>query len=318
MNIRILLIGVVAASCFGCVNQQLSQRSNALEYLYSAGAEARAPMAVKIQTPVRVGLAFAPVSSSTRESFTENQKQELLQRLAAKFASRKGIEAIEVIPGNYINPKGGFDELDRLRASFRINQVVLLSYDQVQFSESGGLGLTYWVTYGAGMYIIKGEKNETRTMMDAVVYDIPSRTMLFHAIGQSSIKGSSTLMGLTQAMRERSTTGFSQATDDLITNLDTRFTSFVASIKDDTVTVEATPAIPAWNPAGNGVSTTTPAYVPPAYVPLAPAPTPPATTAPPKVTGGTGTMNSVELVLLLGAAAGLGTAKHRSRDTNRQ
>ena len=101
-------------------------------------------------------------------------------------------------------------------------------------------------------------------MMDAVVYDIPSRTMLFHAVGQSSIKGSSTLMGLTQAMRERSTAGFSQATDDLITNFDTRFTSFVASIKEDTVTVEATPAIPAWNPAENGVSTSTTAMAPPA------------------------------------------------------
>ena len=152
--------------------------------------------AVKIQTPVRVGLAFAPTSSTTRETFTENQKQELLQRLATKFATRKGIESIEIIPGNYINPKGGFDELDRLRASFRINQVVLLSYDQVQFSESGGLSLTYWVTYGAGVYVVKGEKNETRTMMDAVVYDIPSRTMLFHAVGQNSIKGSSTLSGL--------------------------------------------------------------------------------------------------------------------------
>lgn len=154
MNIRILLLGAIATSCLGCVNQQLSQRSNALEYLYSGGAEARAPAAVKIQTPVRVGLAFAPTSSATRETFTANQKQKLMQRLATKFATRKGIESIEITPGNYINPKGGFDELDRLRASFRINQVVLLSYDQVQFSESGGLSLTYWVTYGAGAYLV--------------------------------------------------------------------------------------------------------------------------------------------------------------------
>ena len=307
MNIRILLLGVVAASCLGCVNQQLSQRSNALEYLYSAGTEARAATAVKIQTPVRVGLAFAPTGSTTRETFTENQKQELLQRLATKFATRKGIESIEIIPGNYINPKGSFDELDRLRASFRINQIVLLSYDQVQFSESGGLSLTYWVTYGAGAYIVKGEKNETRTMMDAVVYDIPSRTMLFHAVGQSSIKGSSTLMGLTQAMRERSTAGFSQATDDLITNLDTRFTSFVASIKEDTVTVEATPAIPAWNPTGNSASSLPTATVPPLT-----------STAPPKVMGGSGATSPVELVLLLGAAAGLGSRKHWARCSKHQ
>jgi rhombotail lipoprotein len=310
MNIRILLLGVAAASCFGCVSQQLNQRSNALEYLYSGGAEARAATAVKIQTPVRVGLAFAPASSTTRETFTENQKQELLQRLATKFASRKGIESIEIIPGNYINPKGGFDELDRLRASFRINQVVLLSYDQVQFSDSGGLSLTYLVTYGAGMYVVKGEKNETRTMMDAVVYDIPSRTMLFHAVGQNSIKGSSTFIGIAKAMRERSAEGFNQATDDLITNLDSRFTSFVASIKDDTVMVEATPAIPAWNATGNSAPTTTPAMAQPVTT------TPAANMG--TGGGGGGATSLLELVMLLCAAAGLGSRKHWARCSKRQ
>lgn len=200
-NVNLALVGLLALTGSACVSQQLNQRSNALEYLYSAGAEAR------------------PATT------------------------------IEIIPANYLSPQGGFEELDRLSASFRVNQFVLISYDQVQFTESGALSLTYWVTYGAGAYVIKGEKNETRTLMDAVVYDIASRTMLFHAVGQSSIKGSSTLMGMSKALRERSIQGFNAATDDLLVNLEASLEAFVATMKDGTVTIAPTPALPAWDPA---------------------------------------------------------------------
>ncbi len=40
-----------------------------------------------------------------------------------------------------------------------------------------------------GAYVVKGEKNETRTLMDAVVYDIRSRALLFRASGESGIIG---------------------------------------------------------------------------------------------------------------------------------
>lgn len=243
----ILLLAVTAVS--GCVSEQLYQRSNAVEYLYAAGAEARPAGTVTLQMPVRVGVAFAPSSAPGKESFTEAQKQDLLERLAAKFVSRPRIEVIEIIPSSTLTPKGGFEDLDRLRASYRVSQIVLVSYDQVQFSNTGMLSLTYWVTYGAGAYVIKGEKNETRTLLDAVVYDIPSRTMLFHAVGQSSIKGSSTLMNMKKALRQRSAEGFNQAADDLTVNLEASLNRFAATLKDGQVSVEATPAIPAWDAA---------------------------------------------------------------------
>ena len=245
---RQLLISIAGLAMTGCTVQQY-MRSNALEYLYPTGAEAVPPTDVVLKLPARVGLAFAPpsavLSSGTirMETIAENQKQQLLRRVADAFRGRKNISALEVIPSSYLTPKGSFAELQRLRASFGVDYIVLVSYDQLQFSESQKSSLLYWVTYGAGAFIIKGEKNETQTLMDAVVYDIGSRTMLFHATGQSSVKGSSTLVDVSKEMRQRSDESFSQATDDLITNLDTALADFQKQAAAGTVRGEGTPAL---------------------------------------------------------------------------
>jgi len=62
----------------------------------------------------------------------------------------------------------------------------LISYDQTQFTDQGVLTLAYWTIVGA--YVVQGEKNDTQTMVDAVVYDIPSRKMLFGLQGRASSK----------------------------------------------------------------------------------------------------------------------------------
>ena len=235
---------VSLAALGGCVSQQRNLHSSAVEYLYSGGYEGSPATVVKLQAPVRVGIAFAPSGSDV---FPEEKKQELLKRISDAFRADPKIAAIEIIPSTYLNPRGGFDELDRLRAAFRVTQIVLISYEQVQFSDTGAMGLTYWA-YGVPAYVIKGEKNETRTFVDAVALDIPSRAMLFHAAGQSSIKGSSTLIGLNEALRERSAAGFDQAIGQLIASLDAELKKFEASVRNGEITVDATPKIPAWNP----------------------------------------------------------------------
>jgi rhombotail lipoprotein len=245
---RLLVLSVAIAGIAACTVQQ-QMRSNALEYLYPSGAEAVPPTDVVLRLPAHVGLAFAPAAAPLSnvavrgETFSENQKQQLLRRVADAFQGRKNIGAVEVIPSSYLTPGGGFAELQRLRAGFGVDYMVLVSYDQLQFSESQKSSLLYWVTYGAGAFVIKGEKNETRTLMDAVVYDIDSRRMLFHATGQSSVKGDSTLVDVSKEMRERSSESFGLATDDLITNLDAALVDFQARAKSGTVRGEGTPAL---------------------------------------------------------------------------
>jgi rhombotail lipoprotein len=244
------LIAWLVVGCVGCATQQRNIHSSSVEYLYSGGFDGTAATVVKLQAPVRVGIGFAP-TAAVGDAFSEEKKQELLKRIADAFRAEPKIGSIEIIPSTYLNPRGGFAELDRLRVALRVNEIVLISYDQVQFSDTGAMGLTYWA-YGVPAYVIKGEKNETRTFLDAVVLDIPTRTMLFHASGQSSIKGSSTLVGVGTALRERSAAGFDEAVKVLIPNLDTQLKAFEASVKNGEIAVEATPKLPAWNPTAPG------------------------------------------------------------------
>jgi rhombotail lipoprotein len=89
---------------------------------------------------------------------------------------------------------------------YNVDVVALLSYDQAQFTDEGALSLTYLTIVGA--YLVPAEKNDTHTMLDAVVYDIRSRKMLFRAPGTSQIKGHATLMNLSEQRRKDSDAGF--------------------------------------------------------------------------------------------------------------
>jgi rhombotail lipoprotein len=248
--VRSLLLVLAALLVSGCFSQQRNVHSSSVEYLYSGGYEGTPATVVKLQAPVRVGIAFAPTTDPGSDAFSEESKQQLLQRIAAAFRTRPKIGAIEIIPSSYLNVGGGFTELDRLQVAFRITEIVLISYEQIQFSDTGSMGMTYWA-YGAPAYFVKGEKNETRTFLDAAVIDIPTRAMLFHAAGESSIKASSTLVGVNKALRELSQAGFAEAVDGLIANLDSKITAFEASLHDGTLEVPATPRIPAWTPGAD-------------------------------------------------------------------
>ena len=234
-----------------CAVHKTELKSNALEFLYPKGSEAVPPKDVKLTLPVRVGIAFAPSQASARDTFTETQKQSLLTRIAESFADREGIASVEAIPSNFLTPGGGFDNVDRLVPSFGIDLLAIVSYDQFQFSESGRSSWAYWTLIGA--YVVKGEKNQTRTILNTVIYDIPSRAMLFNASGQSSVSGKSLPVQIEKALRERSEQGFEAATDDLIANLDTALDLFQTQAASGTVRGPGTPAVAMVDASGQPV-----------------------------------------------------------------
>jgi rhombotail lipoprotein len=226
-----------------CVTSRpASLKSSALDYLYPKGkAEATPARDVKLRVPVRVGLAFAPGAPSARDPFTEVQKRSLLARIADAFREKEFISSLELIPTTYLTPGGSFEEIDRLAAAFGVDLIALVSYDQHQFTETTNLSWTYLTVVGA--FAIRGEKNETRTLLDAAVYDIASRALLFRAAGESSIKGSSTPVAVDRALRKASEEGFETATGDLVAHLETALEAFREQAKTGTVRGAGTPAV---------------------------------------------------------------------------
>jgi len=146
----------------------------------------------------------------------------------------------------------GFDNVNQLVPALGIDLIALVSYDQFQFSESGRSAWTYWTIVGA--YVVKGEKNETRTILNTVVYDIPSRAMLFNASGESSVQGRSLPGQIDKALREGSERGFEMATDDLIAQLDSALRQFQTQAASGTVRGRGTPAITMIDEAGRPVT----------------------------------------------------------------
>jgi rhombotail lipoprotein len=161
---------------------------------------------------------------------TEKKKTDLMQEVANHFKKYPYVKDIEIIPSAYLTPRGSFTNLDQIRTMYGVDVIALLSYDQVQFTDEGMLSLTYWTIVGA--YVVPGEKNDTHTMLDAVVYDIKSRKMLFRAPGTNHIKGKATLVNLSEELRANSEEGFNGAAKEMITNLDQQLASFKEKVKE--------------------------------------------------------------------------------------
>lgn len=251
-RLSLLLLLLALTGCTGALPP--SRRVNsALDFLYPQGVMAAEPAsAVTLKLPVRVGLAFAPNRSHQPDPITEEQKQKLLARVAAAFKEHEAIGHLEVVPAIYLQPAGGFANLDQIRGSLGLDLMVLLSYDQSQFTESTRASWTYLTVVGP--LLIEGERNDTRTVMDAVVYDIHSRTLLFRAAGESTVKGWSSPLNVTRKRRTFASEGFEKATPNLITSLDSALARFEEQAKNGTVQGPGTPAVALYNAQGERIT----------------------------------------------------------------
>ena len=238
---RFALAALVVITLGACASGRTTHhRTSVVNYLYPEGrAAADTPTVPTLRLPIKVGVAFVPPAANPRGSYAlamergdvpEAERLALTRRIADHFRERPFVKSVELIPSSYLTAGGGFQNLDQLRSMFDVDVMVLLAYDQVQFTGEGVSTFTYLTVLGA--YVVEGEKNDTRTLMDAVVLDVASRKMLFRAPGTSVVKGTSTPVNLDQALRQDRMRGFALAAEDLTTNLDTQLTAFRERVRE--------------------------------------------------------------------------------------
>ncbi|MCK4786159.1 MAG: rhombotarget lipoprotein [Desulfobacteraceae bacterium] len=229
---------VVAVTVAGCgTSRHVS--SSLVQYLYpDQNVPVQSSEIPVLSLPLKVGIAFVPdtIEGGRRgylpnaASLTEKEKMLLMQEVAAHFKEYEFIKSIELLPSTYLKPKGSFANLDQIQTIYGVDVIALLSYDQSQFVDEGFSTISYWTIIGA--YMVKGEKNDTHSIMDAAVFDVRSRKMLFRAPGLSHIKSKATPVGLSKQIRLDSVAGFKEASKDLIVNLDKELEAFRNKIKD--------------------------------------------------------------------------------------
>ena len=225
----------------GCATPEtLQRRSSLASYLGAKTApDTVAPTGpVKLQLPLRLGIAFVPAEAGQRQgSMTGNtpthllaagQEQALHQQVAEMFGAKPWTLSFKIIPALYLTREGGFEDLTQVARSFGVDVVALVSVDQMQFSSPRWYAWTYWTLVGA--YMVKGDKNDTTTLVDAAVYHVPSRTFLFRAGGVGTVKGSSTWSGREDAFRQQSRESLALAMANLSPSLDQGVTLFKQDI----------------------------------------------------------------------------------------
>lgn len=234
--LKALIVLLAAASLSGCAmwtHQRTQQHTGSVvDYLYpdAKAAPTLAPTVVKLRPPVKVGIAFVPGGGRSNAMSDAGQLQ-LLERVRASFARHEYIGKIEIIPTQYLRPRGGFANLEQVGRMFDVEVIALLSYDQVQFNDTNALSVLYWTVVGA--YLINGDQYDVQTMLDASVFDVASHKLLFRAPGVSRVKGSATAAGFTEKARAAQNDGYERAVEQLVPQLQAQLDGFRERIKED-------------------------------------------------------------------------------------
>ena len=237
MNILKALLCALALSVLGgcgsmVAHQGARQAGSVVDYLYPDAREAPAlqPTVTRLRLPVRVGIAFAPGNGSANGP-SEAARLQLLNRVKEAFAHYDYIGSIDIIPSAYLRPRGGFANLDQAARMFNVDVIALVSYDQIRFNDSNRLAVLYWTVVGA--YLVKGDQYDVQTLVDAAVFDVRSRKLLFRAPGTSQVKGSATMAGFSRDVRNAQSDGYAEAVDQMIPQLQAQLASFKERVKSD-------------------------------------------------------------------------------------
>ncbi|MBI2511874.1 MAG: rhombotarget lipoprotein [Opitutae bacterium] len=235
------LLASLLTGCVGLWHERSHhEASSVVQFLYpNKDTPFVQPQIPTLRLPLRVGVAFVPTGFGdgrggfrhVQANFTEQQKTELLRKVAGQFKSLPFVQSIEIVPTTYLRPGGGFENLDQLRAMMGIDVIALVAYDQAQNSDETEASLAYWTIVGA--YIVPAQRNSTHTLMEAVVYDIASRSLLFRAPGTSTVQNHSTLVRTDYSLREASAKSIEDASAQMTANLAQELELFKVRAKEE-------------------------------------------------------------------------------------
>ena len=224
---------------FRCAEHQ-GASTPLVQFLY--GSDQRVPQrdeVVTLQLPIRVGLAFLPGrSGNPDEGPTPTERERILGAVRSSFSDLPYVSEIVPIPAYYFDMSrvDGMRQLEQLARLQRLDLVALISYDQRTQVSENRRSFAYLTIVGA--LVVKGNHNETQTIVDMAVVEPTGRSLVMRAGGISSTANTVTAIDQPGALRKQQRLGFDQATDALIANFRTELTEFESRVRAGTADVK--------------------------------------------------------------------------------
>ncbi len=226
----IAIATLVAMAITGCASMEKTTRqrqvASALSFLFP-GSEQTPSMpdqVAEIKVPFRIGVAFVPDNSDPQFRLPESDRMKLAGEVRDAFSRYPFVSEIVAVPSMYLEPGGGFANIDRVAALLKLDVIALVSFDQVQ--NAGATGWSFWYWTGIGAYVINGDQYDILTAVETAVLDIRSRRLLMRASGISNVKGTATMVGFSERAREARTHGFDEAIREMIGKLHSEVKTF--------------------------------------------------------------------------------------------
>jgi rhombotail lipoprotein len=220
-----------AARCYPNCRSEARASSSLVSFLYPSGDEPPAENAIpQLKLPVRVGLAFLPMKAGPAAVGLEaSHREALLERIRQRFADRKFVKDIVIVPDYYLASSSGFEGLQGVQRLYNVDVMALVSFDQVSYRDDNKWSLGYLTIVGA--YVLKGTRHDVTTLMDLAVVDPASRSILLRAGGTDDRHGTTTFIDQGRESREAGALSFSKATDQLIEHFDSALVQFEADVR---------------------------------------------------------------------------------------
>jgi rhombotail lipoprotein len=242
---RLMTLATLSLMLGGCawmddVRGRTAQASTPLvDFLYTDGRVPEQDAQPELHLPIRVAVSFLPGASGPR-GFQPGaiDRGKVLTAVREHFKSLPYVSEIVIIPDYYLQSgKGdGLAQIEQLSRLYRIDLFALVSYDQIQNSYQNDRALAYWTIVGA--YFVRGDRNETHTLLDMAVIDPVSRALVMRAGGTSALAGNVTGVEAEHHSVAQSTRGFELATAQLITNFSRELADFEQRVRDGTAPVK--------------------------------------------------------------------------------
>jgi rhombotail lipoprotein len=246
-SLKLLGMAALALSLSGCAwmwgdlhyGRQHQSTTPLVGFLYADGKVPGQNAQPELRLPIRVAVSFLPgAGGHPGYQPAAAEKEKVLTTLRDNFRSLPYVTEIVIIPDYYLHAdKGdGLMQIEQLSRLFNFDLFALVSYDQLQNHYQNDRSLAYLTIVGA--FLVRGDRNETHTLLDVAVIDPKSRALVMRAGGVSSLKGNTTAIDVERHTGAQSAKGFEEATAQLVSNFRRELADFEQRVRDGTASVK--------------------------------------------------------------------------------